>query len=66
MIRQGELEAINIVVNNNGTALKGHYRIERSALDRYLESKKVNTVSCRTKVAPRTRRFPNVKNRLGL
>ena len=66
LIRLGELEAINLVINDNGTATKGHYRIRKSALDQYLDSKKVKTLPEQTKPAPRSRRFPNVKNHLGL
>ncbi|NQV32544.1 MAG: helix-turn-helix domain-containing protein [Phycisphaeraceae bacterium] len=66
LIRQGEIEAINLVVNNNGMATKGHYRIRKSALNEYLESKKVKTLTKQSKHGPRPQRFPNVKNHLGL
>ena len=66
LIRLGELEAINLVINDNGTATKGHYRIRKSALDQYLESKKVKTLPKQTKHVSRSRRFPRVKNHLGL
>jgi excisionase family DNA binding protein len=66
LIRQGELEAVNIAVNGNGTASKGHYRVKKPALDQYLESKKVKTLPKQTKQTPRSRRFPKVKNHLGL
>ena len=66
LIRQGELEAVNLVINDSGVATKGHYRIRKSALDQYLDSKKVKMLPEQTKPAPRSRRFPNVKNHLGL
>ena len=66
LIRQGELEAVNLVINDNGTAAKGHYRIRKSALDQYLESKTVKTLVSQTKRVSRARRFPRVKNHLGL
>ncbi|MFC1652867.1 helix-turn-helix domain-containing protein [Planctomycetota bacterium] len=66
LIRQGELDAVNIAVNDNGTASKGHYRIKRSALNKYLESKKVKTLPKQTWHTSRSRRFPEVKNHLGL
>ena len=66
LIRQGELEAVNLVVSDSGIASKGHYRISKSALDNYLESKKVTAAPKQTKPTPRLRRFPNVKNHLGL
>ena len=65
-IRNGEIEAINVVENNGKIAQKGHYRIKRSSLNYYLESKKVkpfpNTSTHRT----RSRRVPKVKDYLGL
>ena len=66
LIRQGELEAVNLVINDDGVAAKGHYRIRKSALDKYLESKKVRTLPKQTKHVSRPRRFPHVKNHLGL
>ena len=66
LIRQGELEAVNLVINDDGMAAKGHYRIRKSALNEYLESKKVKTLTEQSKHDPRPRRFPRVKNHLGL
>ena len=66
LIRQGELEAVNIVASENGIASKGHYRVKKSALNQYLASKKVKTLPEQTKPASRSRRFPKVKNHLGL
>lgn len=67
LIRSGELEAVDLVVGEDDRlSQKGHYRISRSALDRYLEAKKVKPPS---NLAPRQappRRFPKVKNHLRL
>jgi len=68
LIRNGELEAVNIVVirDNGGIAQKGHYRIKRSALNHYLESKKVRLLPNQVTHHPRSRRLPKVKNYLRL
>jgi len=67
LIRNGELEAVDLGVSEDGDIRqKGHYRIKRSALDWYLEAKKVKPPFKQpTRQAP-TRRFPKVKNHLGL
>ncbi len=66
LIRQGELEAVDIAINDKGAACKGHYRIKKSALNQYLESKKVKALPKQAKRTSRSRRFPKVKNHLGL
>jgi len=66
LIRQGELEAVDIAINDKGAACKGHYRVKKSALSQYLESKKVRTMPKQTNRTSRSRRFPKVKNHLGL
>lgn len=67
LIRNGELEAVNIVETNGRTAQRGHYRIKRASLKSYLEGKKVKPLADvePTRVV-RPRRFPKVKNHLGL
>ena len=65
LIRNGELEAVDIVETNGQIRQKGHYRIERSSLNQYLESKKVRPSPNRSN-RPQSRRFPKVKNHLGL
>ena len=66
LIRNGELEAVDLVNAGGKTARKGHYRITRSSLNRFLESKKVKPLP--TQVTPpfRSMRLPKVKNHLGL
>jgi excisionase family DNA binding protein len=66
LIRNGELEAINIVENNGKISKKGHYRINKKHLDKYLENKKVYSLPDKYKTSRRVRQFPNVKNHLGL
>ena len=66
LIRTGELEAVNIVLKNNGINSKGHYRIPRNKLNQYLDRKKVKPI-CKNRCRPhQSRRFPKVKNYLGL
>ena len=65
LIRNGQLEAINVVENRPGPAARGHYRIHRSDLDKYVASSKVNINSANTNRKSRSRQFPKVKNHLG-
>ena len=65
-IRNGELEAVNIVESNGHIAQRGHYRIRRSSLKKYLEAKKVKTLPDEPVRTSGPRRFPKVKNHLGL
>ena len=67
LIRNGELEAVDLVVGEDGgLPQKGHYRIKRSALDRYLEAKKVKRPLHQPPRRAPSQRFPKVKNHLGL
>ena len=68
LIRNGELEAVDIVVVDGDTeiAKKGHYRIKRSALNQYLGSKKVRSLPNQITHPARSRCLPKVKNHLGL
>ena len=66
LIRNGELEAVNIVGTNGGISQRGHYRIKRSSLNKYLEAKKVNPMPDEPIRISRPRQFPKVKNHLGL
>jgi len=66
LIRNGELEAVNLVETNGHIAQRGHYRIKRSCLNRYLDSRKVNPIPNKTIRVSSPRRFPKVKNHLGL
>ena len=65
LIHHGELEAIDIVETNGEIAKKGHYRIQRSSLNQYLESKKVKPFPIITHTLG-SKRLPEVKNHLGL
>jgi hypothetical protein len=66
LIRSGELEAVDLVAQDTGKApQKGHFRIRRSALTRYLEDKRVKPLPDLRAHLP-ARRFPKVKNHLGL
>jgi len=66
LIRNGELEAVDLVDANGKIAQKGHYRITRSSLNQFLESKKVKPLSKQVKHSSRPRYQPKVKNHLGL
>lgn len=65
LIRDGELEAVNIVHADGKVPKKGHYRITRENLNRYLRSKTVKPFSVKLPTS-RSRHFPKVKNHLGL
>ena len=66
LIRNGELEAINLVEKNGKIAQKGHYRIKRASLDQYVESKQVRPFPNKSTQKSHSRPFPKVKNHLGL
>jgi len=66
LIRNGELEAVDLVDTNGKIARKGHYRITRSSLNQFLESKKVRPLSKQAPSPPRSNHFSKVKNHLGL
>ncbi len=66
LIRNGDLEAVDLVVGDEGKMpQKGHFRIKRSALNQYLGAKRVKPLS-NPPVRPPVRRFPKVRNHLGL
>lgn len=66
LIRNGEIEAINIVDTNGKIAQKGHYRIHQSCLRQYIENKKVKPLPKKSSYKTQARYFPKVKNHLGL
>jgi excisionase family DNA binding protein len=66
LIRNGELDAINIVENNGKISQRGHYRIKRQCIDKYIENKKVCPLSDKPEIREQRRRLPNIKNYLGL
>ena len=68
LIHQGELEAVNISVSDNDKkkVKKGHYRIKRTSLNQYLESKRVKPFPNRSIHTTCSRRPPKVKNYLRL
>ncbi|MBN2128037.1 MAG: hypothetical protein JW741_01010, partial [Sedimentisphaerales bacterium] len=66
LIRNGDLEAVDLVVGDEGKMpQKGHYRVKRSALNQYLDARKVKPSPGEPPRLP-TRRFPKVKDHLGL
>ena len=66
LIRNGELEAFNLVDTNGKIAQKGHYRIMRSSLNRFLESKKIKPLQKQVTHSSYSECLPKVKNHLGL
>jgi excisionase family DNA binding protein len=66
LIRNGELEAVDLVDTNGKIARKGHYRITRASLNQFLESRKVRPLPKQVTHPSRSRRLPRVKNHLGL
>jgi hypothetical protein len=65
IIRSGDLAAVDIVDANGHIARKGHYRVRRSSLSEYLKLKRVRPPQ-NLIVQRRPRRYPKVKNHLGL
>lgn len=73
IIRNGELEAINIVdrsnikntEDRNTFTQKGHYRINKASLADYLQKKKVPPPTENSRRCP-ARKLPEIKNHLGL
>jgi len=65
IIRNGDLAAVDIVDASGHIARKGHYRIKRSSLDQYLELKRVKPAPD-PPIHSHPRRYPKVKNHLGL
>ena len=65
IIRSGELSAVDIVDAHGRIARKGHYRIRRSSLNQYLESKRVKPPQNPTRRSHWSR-YPKVKNHLEL
>jgi len=66
IIRNGDLEAVNLVETGSKIAQKGHYRIKRKSLDFYLEQKKVKSPHQKPSRSYRPSLLPKVKNHLGL
>ena len=66
LIRNGELEAVDLVDKKGKIAQKGHYRITRLSLNQFLESKKVRPLPNQVTHPSRSMRLPKVKNHLGL
>jgi len=66
LIRNGDLEAVDLVNTNGKIPLKGHFRIKRSSLNQFLESKKVRPLLKQVTHPSRSMHVPKVKNHLGL
>ena len=66
LIRNGELEAVNVVGTDGHIPQRGHYRIKRSSLNKYLEAKKVRPMPDEQIRVSRPRQLQKVKNHLGI
>jgi excisionase family DNA binding protein len=66
LIRNGELEAVDLVDTDGKMARKGHYRVMRWSLDQFLESKKIRPLPKQVTRSSHSGRLPKVKNHLGL
>lgn len=66
LIRNREIEAINVTPNTDKFPQKGHYRIQRKSLDNYLNQRKVNPLPDKFTSSHQSRRLYQVKNHLGL
>ncbi|HBG28999.1 MAG TPA: hypothetical protein DDX75_18085 [Phycisphaerales bacterium] len=66
LIRNKEIEAVNITPKNDEFVRKGHYRIQRKSLDNYLNQRKVNPLPDKITSHHHPRNLLKVKNHLGL
>ena len=66
LVRNREIQAINVTPNTDKFPQKGHYRIKRESLDNYLQAKKVNPLPDKFTSSHQSRRLYQVKNHLGL
>jgi hypothetical protein len=64
LIRNGELEAIDLIAGDGEIPQKGHYHIKRSGLNRYLETKKVKPLPNQSSRPRPHGSSPKVKNHL--
>jgi len=66
IIRNGEMTAINVVEAGGRMSQKGHYRVKREWLEKYIDQKTVKSSPSAQTRTFRTRKLPQVKNRLGV
>ena len=66
LIRNGHLEAINIVESQSLVNQRGHYRIHRTSLDNFITATKVKPIGTSSCSKAKALKVPTVKNHLGL
>ena len=66
IIRNGEMTAINVVETAGRMAQKGHYRVKREWLNKYIDQKTVVKIPQQRNRPVRSRKMLPVKNYLGL
>ena len=65
LIRNCEIEAVNLADAGGRSPKKGHYRIRRSNLEKYLQQNVVRALPSKIR-SSRRGNWPNVKNYIGL
>lgn len=66
LIRNGQLEAINIVESRSLVNQRGYYRIHRTSLDKFIVATKVKPLGTNSHHKTKALKVPKVKNHLGL
>ena len=66
LIRNGELDAVNLAPNTGKILKKGHYRIQRESLNNYLQAKRIFPLPGKFISRRQAQHLPQVKNYLGL
>ena len=66
LIRNGELDAVNLDPNAGKILKKGHYRIQRESLNNYLQVKRVFSLPGKFISRCQSQRLPQIKIHLGL
>ena len=66
LIRNGELDAVNLAPNAGKILKKGHYRIQRESLNNYLQAKRIFPLPGKFISLRQAQHLPQVKNYLGL
>jgi len=66
LIRNGEIEAVNLAPASGRVLRKGHYRIRQQSLEEYIRARRVAPLPRQVIQHRQSRCLPRVKNHLGL
>jgi len=66
LIRNGQIKAINIVEHQSLVNQRGHYRIHRTSLDKFIAASTVKPHGASSRKIKKVAKVPIVKNHLGL